>query len=87
MERMGTTDGVRRPFEYVNNTAAECGYGDLHAFPAGGVPDSGICVSDGVSTVCTMGVKGERDHTMDEYAAVDSLFERTALAGCVAYIL
>ena len=87
MECMETTDGVRKLFEHVNNTAAECGYGDLHAFSVGGVSDSGICVSNGVPTVCAMGVKGEGNHTMDEYAVVDSLFERTVLAGCAAYTL
>lgn len=87
MDCMETTDGVKKLFEHVKNTAAECGYGDLHAFSVSGVSDSGISVSNGVPTICAMGVKGAGNHTMNEYAVVESLFERTVLAGCAAYAL
>lgn len=33
----------------------------------------------GVPTVCALGVKGEFNHTVREYAMEDSLFERTKL--------
>ncbi len=87
MECMETTDGVMKLFEHVRSVAEECGYGDVHSFSVGGVSDSGVSVSHGVPTVCAMGVKGEGNHTKDEYAEVDSLFERTVLAACAAYTL
>lgn len=33
----------------------------------------------GVPTVCAMGVKGGRNHSPQEFAVVDSLFERAKL--------
>ena len=34
-----------------------------------------------------MGVRGEGNHTPDEYAEVESLFQRSVLAACAAYTL
>lgn len=34
----------------------------------------------GVPTLCSMGVEGEFNHTVEEYANVDSLFARAKLA-------
>lgn len=87
MESMETTDGVTALFDHVQRVAETCGYGRLHAFTVGGVSDSGLIVSNGVPALCAMGVRGSGSHTKDEYAMVDSLFERTVLAACAAYEL
>ncbi|MBQ6583260.1 MAG: M20/M25/M40 family metallo-hydrolase [Mogibacterium sp.] len=85
MESMDTTDGVRELYAHIEKTAADCGYGKVHSFRVGGVSDSGIMVMRGIPTVCALGVKGEFNHTPREYAIVDSLFERTALAASIVH--
>lgn len=80
MEAMEATDGVMELYKHVEKVAKESGYGDVHPFEVGGVSDSGITVTNGIPTVCALGVKGEANHTPNEYAVVDSLFERAALA-------
>ncbi len=73
-----------RLFNIVNQTSVENGFGELTPFMSGGGSDSAYSVFAGVPTVCSMGVKGEHNHTMEEYAIVDSLFERAKLlAACV----
>lgn len=87
MESMDTTAGVMALFEHIRKMAQACGYGDVHPFTVSGVSDSGVTVSNGIPTVCGMGVKGEGCHTKDEYALADSLFERTVLTACAACTL
>lgn len=87
MECMEATSEVVKLFEHVQKTAKECGYGEIHSFVVGGVSDSGITVSNGVPTICAMGVKGEANHTKDERAQVESLFTRTLLAAASVYTL
>lgn len=87
MNCMDTTDGVMALFRHLQNTAADCGYGAIDSFRVGGLSDSGITVSVGVPTVCGMGVQGEGNHTPEEYAKVESLYQRCVLAACAAYTL
>lgn len=87
MECMECTDEVLCLFEHVKKTAQDCGYGDIHAFTVGGVSDSGIAVTNGVPAVCAMGVKGEGNHTGEEFAVVESLLTRTFLAASSIYTL
>jgi glutamate carboxypeptidase len=50
----------------------------------GGASDSAYSVLAGVPTVCAMGVKGGRNHSPEEYAIVETLFERAKLlVACV----
>ncbi|WP_371374837.1 hypothetical protein [Sporomusa aerivorans] len=54
--------------------------GPPYAKLVGGGSDSAA----GVPTVCAMGVKGGRNHSPEEYAIVESLFERAKLlAACI----
>ena len=87
MQCMDTTDGVMALFNHLKETAAECGYGEIGHFQVGGLSDSGITVTCGIPTVCGMGVKGEGNHTPNEYAEVESLYQRCVLAACAAYTL
>ena len=81
---MKTTDGVTRLFEVVKKVYEENGFGTPYAKTVGGASDSAFSILAGVPTVCAMGVKGGRNHSPDEYAVVDSLFERTKLlVACV----
>lgn len=87
MECMESTDGVLELFEHVRKTARECGYGKVHPFTVGGVSDSGISVTNGIPTVCAMGVRGQGNHTAEEFAVVESLYSRTVLAASAIYTL
>ena len=87
MHCMDTTDGVMALFAHLKRTAADCGFGEIESFRVGGLSDSGITVGCGVPTVCGMGVRGEWNHTPNEYAEVESLYQRCILAACAACTL
>ena len=80
---MKTTDGVRELFAIVKKTYEENGWGDPYGKLVGGGSDSAYSVIAGVPTVCAMGVKGGRNHSPEEFAIVETLFERAKLlAAC-----
>ncbi len=85
MDCMEPTEDVMKLFTKVQKIAKDCGYGDVHSFETGGVSDSAVAVVAGVPTVCALGVKGVGNHTVDEWADVQSLFERCALAAIITY--
>lgn len=80
---MKMTGENRKLFEFVKKTGEENGIPVSEGKPVGGGSDSGYVVYAGVPTVCAMGVKGRFNHTRDEYALKDSLFERAKLLGAV----
>ncbi len=83
-QTMRTTDGVKRLFALVKETSAGNGFGEPYEKTVGGGSDSAYTVVAGVPTVCAMGVKGGRNHSAEEYAVVETLFERAKLlAACV----
>lgn len=80
---MQTTEGVKQLFEVVKKTYAEMGLGTPYGKYVGGGSDSAYSVIAGVPTVCAMGVKGGRNHSPEEFAIVETLFERAKLlANC-----
>jgi Acetylornithine deacetylase/Succinyl-diaminopimelate desuccinylase and related deacylases len=81
---MTTTPAVTRLFQLVAKTACENDLGQPTPFHVGGASDSAYTVIAGTPTVCALGVKGENNHSPQEYAVVESLFERAKLlAACV----
>ena len=76
---MESTPDVMRLFDLVADTAVENGFARPTPIQSGGGSDSSNTVIAGVPTVCSMGVKGEKNHAPDEYALVESLFERCKL--------
>jgi len=76
---METTPGVEHLFSLVQETARENYLGELSQKRVGGGADSAYTVLAGTPTVCAMGVKGARNHSKEEYALVESLFERAKL--------
>jgi glutamate carboxypeptidase len=54
---------------------------------SGGSSDSANSVRAGVPTLCGFGVKGEFNHTLQEYALMESLFERAKLLAITITIL
>lgn len=84
IQAMQTTDGVKQLFALVAKTYEENGFGTPYQKKVGGGADSAYTVMAGVPTVCAMGVKGRRNHSPEEYAIVETLFERAKLlAACV----
>lgn len=83
LDCMEKTEGVMELFELINKVELELGFEPLNPVEVGGGSDSATTVSVGVPTVCGLGAKGEFQHTKDEYAVVDTLFERMELAANV----
>lgn len=81
---METTPAIMRLFDVAVRTAVENGFPAPTAFQSGGGSDSSNSVLVGIPTLCAMGVKGERNHAPEEYAVVESLFERCKfLIACI----
>jgi len=80
---MVTTEGCKRLFKIIKDTSKEIGLEEPHSTFVGGASDSAYSVAN-APTVCSMGVKGRWNHSVKEFALVDSLFERTKLlAACI----
>ena len=72
-------DGSMQLFEFVKTVAAAEGFGELTPKAVGGASDCGYTTAAGVPSCCAMGVQGGRNHTVEEFAIVDSLFSRAKL--------
>ena len=66
-------------FNKVNKLAVANGFAPMTPKFVGGGSDSAYTVAAGVPTLCAMGVQGARNHTVEEFALVDSLFTRCKL--------
>ena len=66
-------------FHLVRKAGADLGQ-DIAWQPSGGVCDGNNIAACGVPVVDTMGVRGGKIHSMEEYLIVDSLAERAALS-------
>lgn len=71
--------GTEELFNFVKNIYEELGYGTPYMKHVGGGSDSAYSTSVGVPTLCAMGVQGAGNHTVKEYAIVESLYERAKL--------
>lgn len=71
--------GTEELFNFVKDIHEELGYGTPYMKHVGGGSDAAYTTSVGVPTLCAMGVKGSFNHTVKEYAIVESLYERTKL--------
>lgn len=82
-----TTDEGLRLARFVSKVSEECGLGAMGSTRLGGGSDASYITIAGVPTICSMGVRGEFNHTDREYALVESLYERTVImANTVAEI-
>lgn len=82
---MKKTTASLQLFEIVKQAAEDEKLDTPYPKTVGGASDSAYTVLAGVPTVCAMGVKGGRNHSKDEFAVIDTLFERAKLT--VAAIL
>jgi glutamate carboxypeptidase len=73
------TDEAEALFKLVRAAGADLGQA-IAWQPSGGVCDGNNIAACGVPVVDTMGVRGGKIHSMEEYLIVDSLAERAALS-------
>ena len=73
------TEDAEALFKLVTRTAGDLGQ-QIAWQPSGGVCDGNNIAACGVPVVDTMGVRGGKIHSAEEYLIVDSLQERAALS-------
>ncbi|MFP5329833.1 MAG: hydrolase [Alphaproteobacteria bacterium] len=73
------TPGAERLFELVRQAGADLGQA-IGWLPSGGVCDGNNIAACGVPVVDTMGVRGGKIHSMEEFLISESLGERAALS-------
>lgn len=79
MPAFETIPDVMELYELVKTVSESCGYGTPGKIVLGGVSDASHLTCAGIPTLCSTGVRGEHNHTDNEYAVVESLYERTKL--------
>lgn len=80
-----TQDDVMKFFDYMSTIADRYQMMPTSAQKLGGSSDAGFIQRMGTPILCSCGVRGQWNHTLREYAIVDSLFERAywLAAACV----
>ncbi len=71
-----TTEAGKKMYEFVCNVAKENNMPVPGAKVLGGSSDASFLTMAGVPTICSFGVMGEHNHTRNEYALVDTMFQR-----------
>lgn len=80
MERLASSEEL---FDKANQIAREAGLPEMKAIAVGGGSDSAYITAEGVPALCAMGVKGQFNHTVREWAEESSLTERTKLSAAL----
>mgnify|MGYP002658248813 FL=1 len=68
--------GILELLKIAQEVAEESGFPKPEARLCGGGSDAAYTTAMGVPTLCAVGVEGARNHTVEEWADVDSLFRR-----------
>lgn len=76
MERLPASEEL---FARANEEAQKAGLPVMKPIACGGGSDSAYLTMEGIPTLCAMGVKGEFNHTVREWAQESSLVEREKL--------
>jgi len=77
------TDLVMGFWEFVRKTAEECGLTTVKGKTLGGSSDAAYIQMAGIPVICSFGIQGEWNHTMREYALLDSMSPRGKLIASV----
>lgn len=83
MAAFETTDEVMKFYQFCNEISKDYGFGELGHKRLGGSSDAAYITIAGTPVLCSFGVRGQWNHTMEEYALVDSLLERTKLISTI----
>ena len=78
-DEMERTEGTMQLLEVAKEAAKESGLPVPGPKLCGGGSDAAYTVQAGVATLCSIGVEGARNHTIEEWADEASLYERTKL--------
>lgn len=79
MAPFDATGGVQELADFVSAVAEEHGFGKMGNVFLGGGSDAGFIQRAGTPVLCSMGVRGQFNHSDREYAEVESMFERAKL--------
>ncbi|HJC64430.1 MAG TPA: M20 family metallopeptidase [Candidatus Blautia merdavium] len=79
MPAFESTDRIMSLYHFINTIAQENSLQEYGYKIVGGNSDAAYISQVGTPVICSCGVKGDKAHTKQEYAFVDSLFERTKL--------
>lgn len=74
-----TTETVMKFWEFVKKTAEEAGLEEVKGKRLGGSSDAGYIGMTGIPVLCSFGIQGEWNHTVREYAILDSMVSRGKL--------
>ena len=83
MAPFDATGGVQELADFVAETSREYGFGEMGNVFLGGGSDAGFIQRAGTPVLCSMGVRGQFNHSDREYALVDSMFQRAKLLAAV----
>lgn len=78
-DEMERTEATMQLLEVAKEAAKESGLPVPGPKLCGGGSDAAYTVQAGVATLCSIGVEGARNHTIEEWADEASLYERTKL--------
>ena len=76
---LNRTEGNDHLLALVNQAAAEFGIPAFGAAHPGGCSDASFMAQAGIPILDSVGVQGDGAHTLQEYAIVETMFERTML--------
>lgn len=84
MAPFDSTGGVAELADFVAETSRLCGLGEMGGTVfLGGGSDAGFIQRAGTPVICSIGVRGQYNHSDREYALVESMFQRAKLLACV----
>lgn len=69
----------QKAFEFVKNISVKNGFGEIAPTLLGGSSDAAFISRAGIPCLCSMGVKGQWNHSNREYALANSAIERLVL--------
>lgn len=76
---MTRLDSTMKMLEVAKEVSRENGWPEPAPRLCGGASDAAYTTKMGVPTLCSIGVQGARNHTVEEWADVESMFYRTKL--------
>lgn len=74
-----TTDDVLKFYDFMKKVALENNLPPVKKTVLGGGSDASYVTIAGTPVLCSMGVQGQWNHTREEYAVLQSIFDRTKL--------
>lgn len=78
-----TTEDVMKYYNFVNEVSKKYGFGEMGYKRLGGSSDASYITIAKTPVLCSFGVQGQWNHTIKEYALVDSLLKRTKLISTI----